>query len=374
MLGNLKFSSGIYSLDLVLQGILKGDNVVWQTDNLLDYISFAGPFARKCLSEGKQLVYFRFAAHPPVLSEDSGADFFTVDPKLGFEQFINAIFAKIESKGRGACYVFDCLSDLAVDWYSDRMLANFFMLACPYLYRLDTVAYFMLLKNINTREATDAIHDTAQVVIDVFRSDDKSYILPVKVENRYTPTLYMPHLCDNNEFKPVMNSPKISEILSKIPGKWGNLADSREDVWTKTFKKAKLVQENDVWDKVKDEKYLGTKKHLARMIMTRDKSLEDLCEKLMDVGDLVAIGRRMIGTGLVGGKSVGMLIAKKILSRSRSDYWNRRLEQHDSFFLGSDVFYTYLVENDCWWHRRRIVENENIGEAAELREKLLSGS
>jgi hypothetical protein len=29
------------------------------------------------------------------------------------------------------------------------------------------------------------------------------------------------------------------------------------------------------------------------------------------------------------------------------------LEIHDSFFIGSDVFYSYLVRNGCWWVREK---------------------
>jgi len=66
---------------------------------------------------------------------------------VGFETFTARIHKVIEEAGRGAFYVFDCLSDLAADWYSDLMLGNFFMVTCPYLYDLDTVTYFALLRD-----------------------------------------------------------------------------------------------------------------------------------------------------------------------------------------------------------------------------------
>ena len=50
------------------------------------------------------------------------------------------------------------------------------------------------------------------------------------------------------------------------------------------------------------------------------------------------------------------------------------LELHDSFYVGSDVFYTYLVENGCW--KLRVEQKTKEGYfkvAAELKEKLLSG-
>ncbi len=59
----------------------------------------------------------------------------------------------------------------------------------------------------------------------------------------------------------------------------------------------------------------------------------------------------MIGTGLIGGKAAGMLVARAVLTKSYPA-WARRLEPHDSWFIGSDVFYTYLVANGCWRARR----------------------
>ncbi|HWS15342.1 MAG TPA: PEP/pyruvate-binding domain-containing protein, partial [Candidatus Methylomirabilis sp.] len=70
-----------------------------------------------------------------------------------------------------------------------------------------------------------------------------------------------------------------------------------------------------------------------------------------DLDDLLTIRKRMIGTGLIGGKSVGMLLARAILCKADAR-WRERLETHDSFYIGSDVFYTFLVRNGCWRARR----------------------
>jgi len=88
------------------------------------------------------------------------------------------------------------------------------------------------------------------------------------------------------------------------------------------------------------------------MVVTRDERFIPLARKYFDLADLVEIMKRMIGSGLIGGKSLGMLLARAILKKA-SPRWAERLETHDSFYVGSDVFYTYLVENGCWWLRRR---------------------
>lgn len=140
-------STGLPGLDRVVTGLRPGDNVVWQVETVDDYVPFVGPFARDALSRGQRLIYFRFARHPELVPLGIGAEIHRLRPELGFETFTAQIHQVIEEAGRGTCYVFDCLSDLAADWYSDLMLGNFFMVTCPYLYDLETGTYFALLRD-----------------------------------------------------------------------------------------------------------------------------------------------------------------------------------------------------------------------------------
>ena len=54
------------------------------------------------------------------------------------------------------------------------------------------------------------------------------------------------------------------------------------------------------------------------MIVSRDERVLELAQRHFDLGDVLQISRRMIGTGLIGGKSVGMLLARAILRSRRS--------------------------------------------------------
>jgi hypothetical protein len=47
------------------------------------------------------------------------------------------------------------------------MMGNFFRLTCPYLFSLDTVAYFPLIKGEHSFAAIAKVHDTTQLLIDV---------------------------------------------------------------------------------------------------------------------------------------------------------------------------------------------------------------
>src|SRR5512139_374478 len=160
--------SGLPEVDRMLGGLRPGDNVVWQVETLEDYAPLVAPFVARARAEGRRVVYFRFARHEPLLDAASGAEIHEISPTLGFESFTDAIHRAIEAAGPGAFHVFDCLSDLAADWYSDLMLGDFFMVTCPYLYELDTVTYFALLAGHHAAEAVDAVRSTTQILVDVF--------------------------------------------------------------------------------------------------------------------------------------------------------------------------------------------------------------
>lgn len=366
------FSSGIESLDETLQGILAGDNVVWQVDDIRDQIPFVHAFCRCAYLDAKKLVYFRFAQHQALVPDEFHADVHTLEPRAGFEQFITKIMNVINEYGKGACYVFDCLSELAVDWYNDGMLGNFFKLACPYLYISDTVAYFALMRNSHTPLSINAIHRTAQVVLDLYCSNGRYYILPLKVLGRLTPTLYMLHEMDEQTFKPVTSSIVVSEILSTTPQPWIDCKIVLKDTWSRTLSEAQTVcSAHGERGSVKRNKAFVKK--LIKMIITRNEKLAKLCEKYFDLADLVSIGKRMVGTGLIGGKSTGMLLARSILTKT-DEKWQERLEIHDSFFIGSDVFYSFVINNKCWWERHQMKSASDPFAAAEkIRQKLLKG-
>jgi len=63
-------SSGIRSLDELLQGLRLGDNVVWQVERLEDYPYFVRAFAEQAIRDGFDCVYLRFA--PQSSSRDLG--------------------------------------------------------------------------------------------------------------------------------------------------------------------------------------------------------------------------------------------------------------------------------------------------------------
>jgi hypothetical protein len=368
------FSTGLPGLDRMLCGLMAGDNVVWQVDTVDDYLPFVAPFWEEARRQHRKLVYFRFARHRELIADPTGGKVYGMRPEDGFERFLGGILSVIEREGIGACYVFDWLSDLAADWYSDHMLGNFFRITCPYLCDLKTIAYFGLRKNSHSFQATEAIHRTAQVILEVYRQPGHVYVHPQKVDQRYSPTLYLLHRWQGAEFTPVTNSAVITETLADVPQPWMDFSIHRPGVWLETFRQAEAT-----WQAVKAGRQPASEadvwfRRVLKMVVTRDVRFSALAQRYFDLGDLIEIMKRMIGTGQIGGKTLGMLLARAILRRA-APRWSDRLESHDSFYIGSDVFYTYLVENGCWWLRRRQGDfDAYLQQAAEARERILRGT
>ena len=69
-----------------------------------------------------------------------------------------------------------------------------------------------------------------------------------------------------------------------------------------------------------------------------------------------------------------MLLARNILLKEEDMNWQEDIEPLDSFYIGSDVFYTYIVQNGWWKLRMKQKTPEGYFDAeAELREKMLTG-
>jgi pyruvate,water dikinase len=367
-------STGLPGLDGVLQGLRPGDNVVWEVDGIADYLPMLDPICQEAVRLRRKLIYFRFARHAPLLAADCGAEIHRLDPQEGFERFLSEILNVIEQAGPGAFYVFDCLSDLAADWFSDRMLGNFFMITCPYLYQLDTIAYFALQKHLHSFHATDSIFNTAQVIIEVYRKENRLFIHPMKVWQRRSPTMYALHSWEGEQFKPVTSSATITDILSGVPKPWLEFTIRRTGIWENAFQQAQQTVQalRQGLQPTHDPHELFQR--LMKMLGTREQRFQALAEKYLDLADLVEIMQRMVGTGLIGGKSLGMLLARGILKKADAK-WVGLLESHDSFYVGSDVFYTYLVQNGCWWLRRRQKDLDlYLQKAGEARQKILTGT
>ncbi|MFW5991851.1 MAG: PEP/pyruvate-binding domain-containing protein, partial [Halanaerobiaceae bacterium] len=364
----VKINTGLPGLDGVIQGLHPGDNVVWQVDEVKDYRDFLRPFVERSLKDKKKIIYLRFAEHKALLDlQQNDITVHKLNAARGFESFAVKIYNIIKREGEGAYYIFDCLSDLLLDWAADLMIANFFTVICPYLFELNTIAYFAIMRNMHSYKTIDKIQDITQVFLNLYSSQGEYFVYPVKVQDRHSSTMFLPHVKKGKEFEPIIDSYNVSKLFLQKTKKDKD-PERNLDYWDKLFLQARVLQDNEV------EKRKKMMNRICNYMLGRDQKIMSLVKNNFELGDVLEINSRLIGTGFIGGKTLGMLLARKILKNDCKFTEEECLEEHDSFYIGSDVFYSYIVQNGCWeqWVKQKS-ENDYSKTARGLKKKLLQG-
>lgn len=366
-----KISSGVEELDHIIDFLHIGDNVVWQVDSIEDYKKYLIPYVERSVKDNRKVIYLHFAQHEPLVDNNMGVKVYNLDAFDGFEAFTTDIHNIITEEGKESFYVFDCLSELLYAWATDLMIGNFFYVTCPYLYELNTIAYFAILRNKHSYKTVARIRETTQLLVDVYNIDNNMYIHPLKVWQRYSPTMFLPHVYENNKLVPITDSVEATTIFASMP----NRITKRMDYWDRMFYHAyEHLKEYKEGKSISEEKINETLEHLCEVIIGREDRILTLAKSNFKLEDLINIKSRLIGSGYIGGKAVGMLLARKILVNEDPLKWINKLEPHDSFYIGSDVFYTYIVQNGCWKLRIQQKKPEGYFKIAPiLKEKLLNG-
>ena len=359
-------TTGLPQLDAALCGILAGDNVVWNVDDVEQYRKIARPYAEAAKRDGRKLVYFRFARHERIVPEGFCEEC-RLDAAAGFEVFLHKIHEVVGAHGLGAYYLFDCLSDLATNWCSDAMLGNFFLLTCPYLYRLETIAYFGLLRGRHSRHAVDPVRSTTQLFLEVYGHAGKLYVLPIKTQFRHSPTIHLMLEWDGaEEFFRVRSSALLTQVMGRVQPNSAQIETFGDDVVRRAEECLRAGGGASPAGRALKDQLVG-------MMITRDESILPLVDKYLSLEDVLDVRWRMFGTGLIGGKAVGMLVARKIAERESPEL-GAKLEAHDSFYIGSDVFYSFLVRNGLWEIREKQHSPDTFLDGVEeAQERILSG-
>ena len=359
-----RVSTGNRGMDDVIDMLRMGDNVVWQVDAVSDYCRVVAQYLEQAKKDGREIHYMRFGAHEPVIQETEGVQVHRIHAELGFEHFAMKVHHIIKEIGVDAFYIFDCLTDLVKYWYSDLMIGNFFRVTCPYLYELNTVAYFALIRDSHTEHTISRIRDTTQVLLDLYNVGGNYYLHPLKVWQRKSETMFLPHLISGDTAKTITSSSETAALFSHF-----SLDRNRTDYWDVVFQEASMKLSGSV------EEQNTAKELLLRLLIGEDNPIVGLCREYLSLRDLLDIKSRELGTGRIGGKAVGMFLARKILEKDTEYNFSRLLEVHDSFYMGADVFYTYIVHNDCWRLRTLQKSKEGYYEYAKpLQEKMRAGS
>ena len=87
---------------------------------------------------------------------------------------------------------------------------------------------------------------------------------------------------------------------------------------------------------------------LIRRIITDQLPFIGLARGILTVTDLQQIYQRLIGTGKIGGKAAGMILAWKILQQKDPEIGpdiSDSVDMPDSYFIGSEVIYEFILTN-----------------------------
>ncbi|MDD4874437.1 MAG: PEP/pyruvate-binding domain-containing protein, partial [Dehalococcoidales bacterium] len=262
------------------------------------------------------------------------------------------------------------------EWATDELLANFFQVTCPYLFQIDAIAYFALRRGQHGNSTIARIRDTTQVLIDVFCVGGNTYIQPLKVAGRYSQQMFLPHLITADGWEPVSHSGDAARVLSTAIKQPLNIRHESSAPWDSVYRKLLEHQETgDVLPNITQET-IELKESLSRMMIGNHKKLVQMSNRYLTLENLLQIRNRLIGSGRIGGKAAGMLLARSVLLSDKDEFdFSQVLEEHDSFYTGSDVFFTFLVNNDLFQYRLELSKKGNLSweEFAKLEQRFLDG-
>lgn len=225
-----RYSTGVKTLDDILEGgLFLGENVVWEVESGTFAREFMAAFIRQGINEGNSVIYFDFIYPPQAIV-------FHLKPLMdslskGWEEKILVLDCFSEAGGQGEL-VFSDFYDTAPSWirkvpssrdperfhhffgrierefvtpgtrlifYSLSMMEHlwgreaikvFFGHVCPALYAYKTLAYWLVIKGAHPKEFIATIEHMTQVVLDLTKEQEKTFLTVKKGGSRYSPLTY----------------------------------------------------------------------------------------------------------------------------------------------------------------------------------------
>ncbi len=225
-----RVTSGVSHLDQILGDLTIGDNVIWYDDSGSLAAVFCQHFIQASEAEHKPIIYVTFdrsprnlleklgrlALHPSVTILDcftsgKGADAPTF-LRFYAESDVNELpcrIVRVHEPRRMECFtevlysvhgelqgdvrfVFESLTGMQEVWGGEEHILNFYSHACPRLYELNTVAYWIMEKRAHSPRLRAQIGQIAQVVIDLSIKRGTTSLTVLKAERRDLDTLHHP--------------------------------------------------------------------------------------------------------------------------------------------------------------------------------------
>lgn len=346
-----------------------GSNVVCQITEISDFWRILRPLLAHAIINGKEIHYIHFSDKDSIIEFPDLVQVHVVHLTHRFESFTMEVSSIIESRKKGGLFLFDCLSELQTAWATDLMMGNFFRVITPKIRKCNAVALFPLIRGMHSVSATEDIRQQTELFLDLYSDFKNLYMRPQKIGDKTTGELFMPHVFqeETGMFQPVLDGVRLSKFQRALNISMRTKREQNLDSWDRFFERTQRDYEDgrDITDALSI---------MCDIMMSRDERICEMIRENFRAEDYFFVKEHMVGTGLIGGKACGMLIARKIIENKCPDIYDR-IEPHDSFYIGSDVFYSYIVENDFWDLRvKQRTEEGYFTVAEELHDLLLTGS
>ncbi len=115
---------------------------------------------------------------------------------------------------------------------------------------------------------------------------------------------------------------------------------------------------------------------LIRTLISDQLRYINIAKEWLTIRDLAEIRRRKIGGGRIGGKSAGMILAQHILQNNSDLSDLPCLSMPESFYVGSNEFYTFMAINDLlkWNDQKYKTEDEMRDEYPHIEDEFFKGT
>ncbi len=350
-----QFLSTNTSASPLLNFIKPEKSTVWQCTNAFEFRSLILPYIIRN-NQQTPLVYFRFGSQPPYFSNEDICTIHQINADDGFEAFTYQVYSIIASASGKTVYLFDLLSALQTSWVSDMMMANFFEIICPILTKAGSTGIFPILRDQHSFPAIRSIRSVAGIFLDLqIRGNYLRLQHPGQSKKQVT---YYSVTENQIDFTPIAR-PNI-EFKEEV------LSQHTHDIWDRYFNALEILAKSHILSEQEHEK-------VCRRLMTQEEQMKNLIVKHFSPEDYLAVSKHLIGTGRIGGKACGFLLGRKLIQTYLPEVFDHMIP-HDTYFIGTDVFYSYMVENNCWKYRlKHRLEQVNFQEIEPYREALLHG-
>lgn len=142
------------------------------------------------------------------------------------------------------------------------------------------------------------------------------------------------------------------------------------------FEQAMTIERMPEGERARHEARLSESKVvLIRMLISDQLRYINIAKEWFTISDLAEIRRRKIGYGKIGGKAAGMLLAARILKEVADEPLRSKLRVPESYFVGSDMLYTYLTINNLvhWNDQKYKPEDQMRAEYPQIQADFLAG-